>query len=237
MTLVFETPLPPTDKLVALCLADHAHDDGTHVFPAVATLAEKASLGTTATRSAIRRLEGFGILVQVAKGGGRGNPAEYRFDLARLINPTDSVAFPKPNAEEKPNGSGPQTQRLATETQRLTAQTQRTPVGESLEPSEPSGIVAAVAADEPPSVKANALATVYYNVQPLCNFPSVAGICRKALKAGHGMPEIAEALLRLADEGRGVTTETLRVELEGLPERKSRQVDRAAEILRGVADG
>jgi hypothetical protein len=25
MTLVFETPLAPTDKLVALCLADHSH--------------------------------------------------------------------------------------------------------------------------------------------------------------------------------------------------------------------
>ncbi len=80
--------------------------------------------------------------------------------------------------------------------------------------------------------QANALAKAYYEAQPLSNFPAVAGICRKALKAGHSDWDIAAALQRLVDEGRGVTTETLRVELEGLPERKSRVPDRGAEILR-----
>jgi hypothetical protein len=100
-----------------------------------------------------------------------------------------------------------------------------------VDPPEVEPTALAAVAAETPSVRANALATVYYNVQPLCNFPAVAGICRKALKAGHGMTEIAEALLRLAEEGRGVTTETLRVELEGLPERKTKVPDRGAEIL------
>jgi hypothetical protein len=168
----------------------------------------------------------------VSKGGGRGNPAEYLFDLSLLVNPTESVAFSKPNAEEKPNGFDPQTQRLTTETQRLASQTQRIPVGESLEPSEPSGIVAANAANgQPFSIRANELAKGYYDLQPMSNFPAVAGICRKALKAGHSDAAIAQALSRLLGEGRGVTTETLRVELEGYPGRKTKVPDRGAEIL------
>ena len=95
--------------------------------------------------------------------------------------------------------------------------------------------LAAVAADDERALigeRGNALAKVYYDLQPLTNFPAVAAICRKAIKAGFSDAEIEAALLRLVDEGRGVSTETLRVELEGLPVRKAQVPDRGAEIMR-----
>lgn len=85
--------------------------------------------------------------------------------------------------------------------------------------------------------RANDLAKAYHDRQPLSNFPAVAAIAKKAINAGHADAAIVDALLRLADEGRGVTVETLRVELEGLPVRRSRTPDRAAELIREAADG
>ena len=58
---------------------------------------------------------------------------------------------------------------------------------------------------------------------PLSNFPSIAGICRKAISATReGAPiytdeQIAGALKRMARDNRAVTADSLRVELDGLP--------------------
>jgi hypothetical protein len=51
----------------------------------------------------------------------------------------------------------------------------------------------------------------------MSRFPAVAGIVRKAIRAQHSDQAITDALVRLAGEGRSVTVETLRIELEGLP--------------------
>jgi 5-methylcytosine-specific restriction endonuclease McrA len=96
---------------------------------------------------------------------------------------------------------------------------------------EPSGTTIVPVGTRTLNQRGNDLAKAYCDLQPLSNFPAVAGICRKALKAGYADVAIQDALQRLANEGRGVTTETLRVELEGLPERKVKVPDRGAEIL------
>lgn len=57
----------------------------------------------------------------------------------------------------------------------------------------------------------------YVDRQPMSKFPAILGIVRRAMNAGHAPETIRSALLRLADEGRSVTVETLRVELEGQP--------------------
>lgn len=65
--------------------------------------------------------------------------------------------------------------------------------------------------------RANALASAYTDRQPMSKFPAIAGIVRKAINTGaYTDDDIAAALTRLADEGRSVTVETLRIELEGL---------------------
>jgi len=51
----------------------------------------------------------------------------------------------------------------------------------------------------------------------MSKFGAVLGIVKKAMAADYSDAEIIPALERLARDGRGVTTETLRVELQGLP--------------------
>ena len=62
----------------------------------------------------------------------------------------------------------------------------------------------------------------YAAAEPMCKWPAVNGVVIKAIKSERfADDEIQAALLRLAKEGRGVTVETLRVELAGLTPRPS----------------
>lgn len=81
MSRVWELDLPSTAKVVLLCLADHANDEGAHVYPSVGLTAAKCSLSERAVQNALRDLREDGILVEVRKGGGRGRTTEYRIDL------------------------------------------------------------------------------------------------------------------------------------------------------------
>jgi hypothetical protein len=66
---------------LALKLADHAHDDGTHIFPSVETLAKKTRQSERAVQYQIRRMEKSGWLILVANAsGGRGKAREYRIN-------------------------------------------------------------------------------------------------------------------------------------------------------------
>jgi hypothetical protein len=63
--------------------------------------------------------------------------------------------------------------------------------------------------------RAQRLTRAYTDIEPVSNFAAVMRIVKKA--ASYSDAEIIPALERLARDGRGVTTETLRVELQGLP--------------------
>jgi hypothetical protein len=65
--------------------------------------------------------------------------------------------------------------------------------------------------------RANRLAKIYTDLVPLSRFPAIAGIVRKAIQADKTDAEIGDALTRLAKEGRSLTVDVLRVEIEGLP--------------------
>lgn len=61
----------------------------------------------------------------------------------------------------------------------------------------------------------------YAVAEPMCRWTAINGIVIKALKADKWVDsEIRDGLLRLAEEGRTVSVESLRVELQGLPPRK-----------------
>lgn len=79
-----------------------------------------------------------------------------------------------------------------------------------------------VLADETPNKRAQRLARTYTDRVKLSNFPAVMGVVKKAMTT-YDDETITAALSRLATEGRSVTTETLRIEIEGLPVRPSRQ--------------
>ena len=78
--------------------------------------------------------------------------------------------------------------------------------------------------------RVNALTKVYTEVVPLSNFPAVAGVVRKAVRVGLWDDQtIAEALERLGQDGRSVTTDVLRYELTGFHDRQSNRDRRLAQ--------
>jgi len=81
-------------------------------------------------------------------------------------------------------------------------------------PASPNGSVPAA---ESLNQRAQRLTKAYTDIEPVSNFPAVMGIVKKVMAASYADAEIISALERLARDGRGVTTETLRVELQGLP--------------------
>lgn len=76
------------EMLLALALADHAHDDGTHIFPSIARLSEKTRQSERSVQYQLRRMEQSGWLVLVNAGiGGRrsgfgegGRTRQYRIN-------------------------------------------------------------------------------------------------------------------------------------------------------------
>jgi hypothetical protein len=87
------------------------------------------------------------------------------------------------------------------------------------------------AADEPPphadptpvalkpetiGQRANRLATIYTDLVPLSKFIAVSQIVTKAC-AAYDDQQITDGLLKLVDEKRSVTADTLRIAIEGAP--------------------
>jgi hypothetical protein len=86
--------------------------------------------------------------------------------------------------------------------------------------------------------RVNRLARGYTDAVPLSNFPAVAGVVRKAVRAQRGdapaytEEEIRDALAALAVDGRPVTADTLRIAIEGLaPLAAPRRITAADENL------
>ena len=71
----------------------------------------------------------------------------------------------------------------------------------------------------------NRLTRTYTDAVPLSNFTAVMGIVKKAVKAGYDDDQIICGLESLAEDGRPVTTDTLRIAMDGMTpfraERKS----------------
>ena len=71
--------------LLALALADNAHEDGTHIFPSVETMAKKSRQSVRAVQMHLRKMQAIGWLEVVKNGrGGRGHAVEYRINAAWL---------------------------------------------------------------------------------------------------------------------------------------------------------
>ncbi len=79
MTMVFDRyPVGGAERLLALAIADHAHDDGTHIFPAIDTLAHKTMQSRSTVQRQIAKMLASGWLVRVGNRTGRGYTNEYR---------------------------------------------------------------------------------------------------------------------------------------------------------------
>lgn len=79
MSMVFDRyPNGGGEMILALALADHAHDDGTSVYPSIESLMEKTRQSRRTVQYQLRRMEEMGWLILVNSGnGGRNQHREY----------------------------------------------------------------------------------------------------------------------------------------------------------------
>jgi hypothetical protein len=86
-------PVGGGELMLALALADHAWDDGTHIWPKLASLAAKTRQSERAVQYQLRKMEQRGWLQLVNSGdGGRGRSREYRINPGWL-NGADLAPF------------------------------------------------------------------------------------------------------------------------------------------------
>lgn len=80
MTMVFDRyPEGGSEMLLALALADHAHDDGTRIWPSVGELARKTRQSTRTVQRQLQKMVASGWLELVSTATGRrGSTNEYR---------------------------------------------------------------------------------------------------------------------------------------------------------------
>lgn len=104
MSAVFKRyPVGGGEMLLALALADHADDDGTHIFPSVATMAKKTRQSERAVQYQLGKMleSGWLILVRAARGGRKGGyPAEYRISSEWLMG-AEIAPIPKKKPKAK----------------------------------------------------------------------------------------------------------------------------------------
>ncbi len=106
--LVWDSDLDAAPKALAAMLADYARDDGTSIYPSVATMARRLSRTPRSVQKNLAKLRHMGILVVVLGGkGGRSKSTKYRLDISRLPargsqeTPANSSRFPEPNSRSK----------------------------------------------------------------------------------------------------------------------------------------
>ena len=79
-TYVWQLQLTPTQKLVAIALADHCHDDGSEARPSQALLCLKTGLSERTVRSTLSSLVSAGVL-RLERRSGAHRPNVYYFPI------------------------------------------------------------------------------------------------------------------------------------------------------------
>lgn len=103
MSAVWDLPLPPSEKLVLLALADWASDDG-RCWPSIKAVADKSGVSQRTVQRMLREAENNGLIERreiIGKG------CEYRLTPRHSVTP-DKVA-PVTNATETPDTVSPNT--------------------------------------------------------------------------------------------------------------------------------
>lgn len=86
MSTIFDRyPHGGGEMLLALALADHAHEDGTSVRPSVKLLAKKTRQSERTVQYQLRKMQAYGWLILVHFSSGKpGDPNEYKINSAWL---------------------------------------------------------------------------------------------------------------------------------------------------------
>lgn len=121
------------EMLLALALADHAHDDGTRIYPSVEALARKTRVSErTVQRLLIKMVEDGWLQLVRDTSGGRGHTRVYRISAEWLKGDTVSPF----EGEAKGDKVSPFPNTHTTET--VTPEVVKGDIAVSPEPSEPS---------------------------------------------------------------------------------------------------
>ncbi|MBA4384768.1 MAG: hypothetical protein C0410_08535 [Anaerolinea sp.] len=97
-SLVWGINLSVTLKIVCLCLADYANDQGNNIFPKNQTIAEKTGLNKRTVQKALRELEEINIINQV--GYSKYGTKKYQINLEHLSNLSSGRSVP-PEIEDQ----------------------------------------------------------------------------------------------------------------------------------------
>lgn len=106
MNMVFERyPVGGNEGMLALALADHAHDDGTRIWPSLDSLAHKTKQSRSSVRRHLKVMQDCGWLELVNRTDGRaGGTNEYRINpewIAGRMTIGEGVNLnPSPGADE-----------------------------------------------------------------------------------------------------------------------------------------
>lgn len=94
MSQVWESDLPPTERFVMLCLADHADDMAQSCYPSVSRLCKRTGFKQRAVQNAIKSLTEKGYLT-VKKNAGQGNANVYVIDATPALNAPPQEMHPR----------------------------------------------------------------------------------------------------------------------------------------------
>lgn len=96
MTTVWDMPdLGPGEKLVLLCLADQANDQGTHCWPSVETICRRSGQGQRTVRRILAELEEAGHITRQYRSG---TSTQYRVHPCQNGTPAKMADLPKRQA-------------------------------------------------------------------------------------------------------------------------------------------
>lgn len=103
MGMVFDRyPNGGGEMILALALADHSSDQGTGIYPSIASLAEKTRQSVRAVQYQLRGMEQAGWLILVNSGnGGRNQRREYRISEAWIKGADFASLKSSDSAQEK----------------------------------------------------------------------------------------------------------------------------------------
>jgi hypothetical protein len=142
--LAFKAPMGTVNrKAVLLKLADHAHDDGTNIYPSVARIADETHLSTRTVQRVLADFVTEDLLHLVDnEDGGRGRPRNYMLNVPMLQALALGEKGDRQSSFQKGDRQNPNpVKRVTPATKRVTGATQK---GDKLchpnhqEPSEPS---------------------------------------------------------------------------------------------------
>lgn len=212
-------------KLILLAIADAVDNNGVG-FTSYRQIRQVTDVSDEYLRRCIRDFISAGRLEIVRKGSGPGKATVYRVLLPNSVEDNSVAEYDElPNSE--PSNSPTQSGRTPQLGGRNSPTASPNPPSYTPLQTPPleEGTEIALCATPAASAMAQQITRAYTDRVPLSKFVAVMGIVKKALKAGYAPERIKSALIDLADEGRPVTIDTLRIQMEGIApmraERKS----------------